>query len=1141
VPLAVAFPAGSLLAEIAHGPKDAPMTRQMSTQVPAAQTQNTEQRPADLGKRRPSTPPTPPGQRKSPRQDRQAPRGDRRLTPCPTGAYVVIVASLVALFLLQPDAMLFRVFWPSPADQTGVLVGWWLTEEGYVVKDAGEAEVRAAFVACIRPSLSEAESQLGMPKVLGHPEMSCLAILGDSQAGAEAEQLRTQRPWIRNRCDKNRSLRLSVSGAKIPAPTSVQIVVYHLPARRGVLTEAVLGVRPKWLDAGGASSSVPTQLEAVLPLLDLAPEVSETTGAFQSLSAERPGAGMIRWVLSCASSACAVCSSFSGLLLGCFSWRLDRSAVISQLQIRLHLQSQWLACQICSSSEGARDPGPRARLALAALVFSSLADALLGALVVSAFSWLGGTCDICDMLTPARLHRWAYEVKLVKLVTWLMGAPADFKLNRQLTSFAGHLFLSMFSLWGRWVLQLLLAASGAVRMLWALHYVRSFDSVLVILGFSLGLSGLVACVMDLIAIASLPLFVAYLGTCLCWKMATRSLYTLSLLFQGWKHNILRSRIDHHNFDVDQLLIGVILLSIVVFLLPSLFMFYSCFTCSWLLVLVAHYALGLLVSLSSHQPSCLVALEPRARRLMLQVLEVRPSQSTLSLSLLPPVGAEGPAAGLSKTLKGAFLLSPISLKTWLSSLLYGEPLPLCRLQRPSPLSESEPARLAEVLRLIWKRQRISRGSQPFQPRPRKATVSQQRSIQAWCSHVGLRVKMADGQLDFIDRGMQAAPATSRIRTAPLLRAAEPKKPAPRAHDQERSGSFSAVPKALALLAALSGRGRSLALRAEEKVRDADDAVAEARWQLDRRFVGIALPAFAQLLTEPLATVVDTACCGRLGVAALGGMGVAVSAQYSLTKTFNDPLLRVTVSLVATTSPEDRREAVSAVVLLALLLGFVQVATFGVATGLAIQGMGVDPTSSMFGRAVAYLRFRALGAPFGSMLLALTGICRGLGDARTPMVASALATAVNVFLDPLLIFGLGWGCAGAAVATVAAQFAGVLCIAWKLRALFSGSRAPRWASISAALRRFVTTAGVMIVRNWGKVFCFTFLARHAAQQGAIVSAAYSLTFQLGFATSQVAESLATSTQVLLAQALRDDGSFAPLSASRSARQVVLRGLQ
>ena len=31
-------------------------------------------------------------------------------------------------------------------------------------------------------------------------------------------------------------------------------------------------------------------------------------------------------------------------------------------------------------------------------------------------------------------------------------------------------------------------------------------------------------------------------------------------------------------------------------------------------------------------------------------------------------------------------------------------------------------------------------------------------------------------------MQAAPAASRIRAAPLLRAVEPKKPAPRAHDQ-----------------------------------------------------------------------------------------------------------------------------------------------------------------------------------------------------------------------------------------------------------------------------------------------------------------------------------------------------------------------
>lgn len=61
---------------------------------------------------------------------------------------------------------------------------------------------------------------------------------------------------------------------------------------------------------------------------------------------------------------------------------------------------------------------------------------------------------------------------------------------------------------------------------------------------------------------------------------------------------------------DQLLIGVILLSIVVFLLPSLFMFYLCFAAAWLLVLLLHGALGLLVVLCNEQPICWMLLADR---------------------------------------------------------------------------------------------------------------------------------------------------------------------------------------------------------------------------------------------------------------------------------------------------------------------------------------------------------------------------------------------------------------------------------------------------------------------------------------------------------------------------------------------------
>jgi len=333
-------------------------------------------------------------------------------------------------------------------------------------------------------------------------------------------------------------------------------------------------------------------------------------------------------------------------------------------------------------------------------------------------------------------------------------------------------------------------------------------------------------------------------------------------------------------------------------------------------------------------------------------------------------------------------------------------------------------------------------------------------------------------------------------------------------------------------------------------EGEDTEASARSALDRRFAGVALPALAQLLTEPLAALVDTANIGHLSREALGGMGVAVAAQYSLTKLFNDPLLRVTTSLVASAPKHERQEVLGVVFLLAAALGLYQAVCFGTAAGAAIRGMGVSAGSPMYGHAVAYLRVRALGAPLSSLVLTMTGACRGLGDARSPMLASVLTTVVNVALDPLLIFGLGWGCGGAAVATVAAQACGLVLLVLRFRSLWSrgelgagGSTTARRPVVLRALRSFVVTAGIMIARNWGKVFCFAFLARQAALHGPVVAGAYSLTFQLGFATSQVAESLATSTQVLLAQALRKDArqAFAPLSAAQAGRHVVAKGLQ
>jgi len=379
-----------------------------------------------------------------------------------------------------------------------------------------------------------------------------------------------------------------------------------------------------------------------------------------------------------------------------------------------------------------------------------------------------------------------------------------------------------------------------------------------------------------------------------------------------------------------------------------------------------------------------------------------------------------------------------------------------------------------------------------------------------------------------------------------------------HVEQEHSQFAGACAAVAATAAVVVSGRvkhrqhaTRGCQARSSPDEQHDDASAAYKALDRQYVNIAVPSFVQLLVEPLAGTVDTAYIGHLSRVALGGLGMAVTAQYNVTKLFNDPLLRVTTSFVAATPDENRRETVFAVMLLAFVLGISQLAMFGLATGATIRGMGVSDSMPMFQPAVAYLRIRALGAPVGSGLLALTGVCRGLGDTQTPLYASIVATVVNVVLDPILIFVLGWGCAGAALATVLAQACGVLLLLRRLQqasaswATDSATIKLRWGVLRKVLTAFVRTALIMIGRNWGKVFCFTFLAREAALQGVSVAAAYTLTFQLGFATSQVAESLATSSQVMLAQALQpkkaEELAFPPLQRAEAARRIVQRGLQ
>jgi len=128
------------------------------------------------------------------------------------------------------------------------------------------------------------------------------------------------------------------------------------------------------------------------------------------------------------------------------------------------------------------------------------------------------------------------------------------------------------------------------------------------------------------------------------------------------------------------------------------------------------------------------------------------------------------------------------------------------------------------------------------------------------------------------------------------------------------------------------------------------------------------------------------------------GVAISAQYSVSKLYNDPLLRTSISLVASgagraqasgAAEADRLDqlskAVTCALLLAAIIGAVQALVYTVACAPIIRTMGVATTSEMYLPAVTYLQIKALGTPGATMWLVVNGIFRGLGDTATPLVS------------------------------------------------------------------------------------------------------------------------------------------------------------
>jgi len=192
-------------------------------------------------------------------------------------------------------------------------------------------------------------------------------------------------------------------------------------------------------------------------------------------------------------------------------------------------------------------------------------------------------------------------------------------------------------------------------------------------------------------------------------------------------------------------------------------------------------------------------------------------------------------------------------------------------------------------------------------------------------------------------------------------------------------------------------------------------------VDREILRLAVPTLGALVAEPLFLLVDTALVGHLGASPLAGLGIASIILQTAVGLLVFLAYATTPAVARLLGAGDERGAVRAGIdgmYLALAVGAVLLVIGLLGGSSAVAAFGAAP--EVAAAATTYLLISVWGLPAMLLVLAGTGLLRGLQDARTPLIIVGVGFAANAALNALFIYGFGWGVAGSALGTVVAQW-------------------------------------------------------------------------------------------------------------------------
>jgi putative MATE family efflux protein len=296
-----------------------------------------------------------------------------------------------------------------------------------------------------------------------------------------------------------------------------------------------------------------------------------------------------------------------------------------------------------------------------------------------------------------------------------------------------------------------------------------------------------------------------------------------------------------------------------------------------------------------------------------------------------------------------------------------------------------------------------------------------------------------------------------------------------------------------------------------------APADAGHVSARQILALALPALGALVAEPLFVLADSAIVGHLGPAQLAGLGTAAAALSTLVNVCVFLAYGTTAQVSRLMGAGRRSEALARGIdgmYLAAALGVLLAAAGAAGAGPIVRALGATAQAAPY--AETYLRISSAGLPGMLLVLAATGLLRGLHDMRTPLVVAAVAAVANTALNWLLVYPAGWGIAGSAAGTALVQTAMAAVYVLSARRAARAERVPLRPRLGA-LAASLSANAALLTRTIGLRIYLLAGVWAAGSLGTVALAAHTIVANLWSTLALALDALAIAAQALVGHEL------------------------